>query len=150
VSSLVAEPTEDHEAERSLVGTTWQLEESGGELSGTIPTVTFDAGGRLHGHAGVNRLVGSYHVDGGTVEFSGVATTRMAGPEEAMRREHELLSVLSGTRSFSVADLLVVGEGAASAGFRRVVGKPSETSGREDELEPGTRRRSGTMPADSP
>jgi hypothetical protein len=75
-------------------------------------------------------LVGSYRVAGRTIEFGAIATMKMAGPEQAMRRERELLSALPDRLPFSIAgDLLVVGEGAASARFRRSeVRAPDPTS----------------------
>ena len=109
-----------------LSGTTWRAETGGAdERDAAIPTVTFGVDGRLEGHAGVNRFVGTYRLKGARIEFGELATTKMAGPEDAMRREHELLSALSGTRPLSIAgDLLLIGDDDEGTRFRRIETSP--------------------------
>ena len=45
------------------------------------PHLVFHEDGRLAGSDGCNRIIGSYEEEGGTLAFSGLATTRKACPE---------------------------------------------------------------------
>ena len=73
----------------------WQVDAIDAEpVSG--PELELAADGRVTGSTGVNRLVGTYTVVDGHVSLGPVATTLMAGPEDAMRVEARLLALLSG------------------------------------------------------
>ena len=56
--------------------------------------LTFGEQGRFSGHAGVNQLVGGWSLEAGGLEFSDLATTRMAGPPDLMEQESRLLGAL--------------------------------------------------------
>lgn len=57
-------------------------------------TVAFGADGRASGHTGVNRFSAAYEAAGRALSFGSAATTRMAGPPEAMRLEQQFLAAL--------------------------------------------------------
>lgn len=51
------------------------------------PHLVFREEGRLAGSDGCNRIIGAYKLDGASIEFSGLATTRMACPEGMAQAE---------------------------------------------------------------
>jgi heat shock protein HslJ len=90
-----------------LDGTSWRL--SGWTLNSLDPSAfTITAAfkdGRISGRSAVNTYSGAYTAgsdgDFGTRQL---ISTRMAGPEPAMRAETAYLTLLDGARSYSVAD----------------------------------------------
>jgi heat shock protein HslJ len=58
------------------------------------PNLTFDANGRVHGYAGVNRYFGECAHRGDAVKFDKLGSTRMAGPPERMALEDSFLKAL--------------------------------------------------------
>lgn len=68
--------------------------------------------GRLAGSGGVNRLIGSYTLNGDALAFSPVASTMMAGPPEAMQQEQALIEALGRVRGYRIAGdrLTLLGE----------------------------------------
>jgi putative lipoprotein len=68
--------------------------------------------GRFAGSGGVNRLMGSYVVDGPGLSFSQVASTMMAGAPEAMQQEQAIVAALGAVRGFSITgdQLTLVGD----------------------------------------
>jgi heat shock protein HslJ len=81
-----------------LVGRSFRVAEIGGvpTLDTPIADLTFSADGRVTGCATVNRLMGSYAVDGDTLTCGQLAGTMMAGPPEAMGQEQRLHAALAG------------------------------------------------------
>jgi heat shock protein HslJ len=79
--------------------------------AGRAPDVQFGGDGRLSGFAGVNRLMGSWHVDDGVLTIEGPATTMMAGPPPAMALEQQFLRALgtAGTLHHD-GDRLTIGD----------------------------------------
>lgn len=73
-------------------------------LEGTRPDLEFLADGRVAGRATINRLMGSYVVDGDVVSFGALATTMMAGPPEQMAQEQRVLTALSGELTVVAGD----------------------------------------------
>ena len=104
-------------ADDEVTGTSWVLEHVGGEpVTGAAPVLDLGADGRVGGSTGVNRVMGGYTVDGPVLRFGPLATTRMAGPPEAMALEQAWLAVLVGEVPFEVTgDRLVLAPGTASA-----------------------------------
>jgi heat shock protein HslJ len=86
------------EEERIVLGdTTWTVVELDGApvIDERAPTLAFDLEeARVAGFAGVNRLMGSFSLDEEGLRFGPLATTLMAGPEDAMQRERRFLDVL--------------------------------------------------------
>jgi len=81
-----------------LVGT-WQVTAVGGSDvppdSPHAPWLTFDGDGQVYGMSGVNRVRGTFAVDADTVTFGPMASTMMAGPDDATRVESSLLRALA-------------------------------------------------------
>lgn len=73
------------------------------DVPGTVAAdATFD-GARVSGRAGVNTFAGGYtSTPDGALDIGDLATTQMAGPEEAMRVEAAYLSALRAADGFSV------------------------------------------------
>jgi heat shock protein HslJ len=94
-------------AGNTLDGTQWQL--TGWSLSSLRPS-DFEisarfAEGKLSGQGGVNSYGGSYTVGPGAAFSAGpLASTRMAGPEPAMRAENGFMQLLGQARSYKQVD----------------------------------------------
>ncbi|GEA83559.1 MAG: META domain-containing protein [Cellulomonas sp.] len=67
-------------------------------------SLTFDGDGQVFGTGGVNRLRGTWSVDGDELRFGPMASTLMAGPPAAMRQEAELLRLLAEPLELRAAD----------------------------------------------
>jgi copper homeostasis protein (lipoprotein) len=73
----------DHPTSASLEGATWSLTHIGDQTvvhkAGVEgPYILLQADGRrISGFAGCNRIIGGYELDGNSIDFTGVATTRM-------------------------------------------------------------------------
>ena len=105
-----------------LVGR-WRAQDLGGSPlpDDVASTIEFGGDGRVAGDAGVNRFGGSYRVEGDAIELGPLHSTRMAGPEPAMRQEREFLTALSGRRSFAIdGEALVIGQGPEQVRLLRV------------------------------
>lgn len=76
---------------------------------------------RFSGSSGVNRLMGGYTLDGGTLTFSQVASTMMAGPPDAMGQEQAIIAALGRVRGFVVSgDRLTLVDDAGNPVLRAV------------------------------
>ncbi len=107
-------------------GTTWKL--SGWTLDSLDPaaftiTATF-SGGRISGKSAVNNYSGSFTAGSdGAFAVGQIASTKMAGPEPAMRAETAYFTLLEGARSYAVAGetlTLFDANGNESLIFKRV------------------------------
>jgi heat shock protein HslJ len=89
-----------------LAGRTFELESLGGTPALEAPTavLTFGRDGRIHGRATINRVNGSYRVDGDELLCGPMASTMMAGLPEAMDQEHRLLTALGGPSVLRVVE----------------------------------------------
>ena len=91
----------------TLDGTQWKL--TGWSLSSLVPSdfaisAKFD-GGQISGKGGVNRYGGPYKLGpGGAFSVGPLASTRMAGPEPAMRAEGAYKTLLGQARSYKLAE----------------------------------------------
>jgi heat shock protein HslJ len=63
--------------------------------------VQFGGDGRLAGHSGCNRFMGSYALTGDSIAIAPMAATRMICPEPVMKQERLFLEVLEEARDFS-------------------------------------------------
>jgi heat shock protein HslJ len=90
----------------SLGNTTWtvvELEDAPVAEEAT-PTLVLDLEeSRVAGFAGVNRLMGTFSLDEDRLRFGPLATTLMAGPEDAMTRERHFLDSLARVTSYRLA-----------------------------------------------
>jgi heat shock protein HslJ len=85
---------------------------AGGEIS-----LEFDpAAGRASGSTGVNRWSGGYKLDGQSITFGPLVTTRRAGSPAAMRLEHQFTQALDSAAEITAdADRLVLSTGDEQA-----------------------------------
>ncbi len=58
--------------------------------------------GKVNGNGGVNILTGIYVLDGDALSFGSLASTKMAGPPEAMDQETQFLSALAAAAKVEV------------------------------------------------
>lgn len=93
----------------AIAGKEWTLQSmmldgAAYSLSGRMPTLIVEAGGRVSGFGSVNRYSGSvWPGDQGRVKWSeGFVSTRMAGTPEAMRQEDTFLRGLVRTEVLGV------------------------------------------------
>lgn len=61
-------------------------------------TLGFDTEGRIFGYSGLNRFFGKAKIIGDTITIEQLASTRMAGPEGALVRENEYLTLLQSMK----------------------------------------------------
>ena len=96
----------------SLAGSEWKLADLCGEAVAEDAgmTLSFLEEGRVAGGASVNRYNGPFLLADDGVEAGPFATTRMAGPPEAMERERAYLAALAAAKSVSTigGDQLVI------------------------------------------
>jgi heat shock protein HslJ len=90
-----------------LAYTEWTLVELDGQPveseSSPAPSLALDLEeSRVSGSGGVNRLMGTFALAEDELRFGQLATTRMAGPEDAMQREQAFLAVLERVTSYEL------------------------------------------------
>lgn len=89
---------------------TWVAESFAGpdDLAPADPEVTTELSlddGQASGTGGVNRFTTGYEAtDDGSISFGMVASTRMAGPDNAMAQETEFLTALESAERFEIND----------------------------------------------
>ena len=67
-------------------------------------SLTMDQG-KANGNAGINTFNGSYDAPSdGVLTFGALATTMMAGPDNAMQQEQAFLKALADTKKFTTED----------------------------------------------
>jgi len=92
----------------TLAYTEWTLDELDGEpveigADELTPSLVLDLEeARITGSGGVNQLTGHFALSGDELRFGPLATTRMAGPEDAMRREGAFLAALERVTSYAL------------------------------------------------
>ncbi|WP_110656596.1 META domain-containing protein [Salinicola halimionae] len=104
-------------ASESLTGNYWKLMTLGGRPVAVADNqreahLILGADGRVSGSTGCNRLMGSYTLQGDTLTFSQLASTRMACPAEMMALEQAWLTTLSDTAHYSISGQRLVLEDA--------------------------------------
>lgn len=100
----------------ALAGSEW------GFGGGDKRFVQFGSDGRVSGHAGCNRFMGSYNENGGGLSIGPLGMTRMMCPPADMERERAFSQILQNTRSFKATHLkltLYSGSGKALARLQR-------------------------------
>lgn len=92
----------------TLAYTEWTLVELDGEpveiaSDELAPSLVLDLEeARVTGSGGVNRLTGHFALSGDELRFGPLATTRMAGPDDAMQREAAFLAALERVTSYAL------------------------------------------------
>jgi heat shock protein HslJ len=108
-----------------LTGGEWVVESVGGvSASGDRRArIAIAADGRVTGSGGCNRLMGRADINGETIRFGTLATTRMACAPAIMERERKLLDALATTRTYRIADTMLTLHDASSAEVARLTWK---------------------------
>ncbi|NJO22538.1 MAG: META domain-containing protein [Sphingomonadales bacterium] len=85
-----------------MVGEEWLAEDIGGRgvVDNVRTTISVGAGGEVTGSGGCNRLRGTAQIDGSSLAFGPMATTRMMCPPAVMDQEAKFLHALDLTREF--------------------------------------------------
>ncbi|MEG3114529.1 META domain-containing protein [Salinicola sp. 4072] len=96
-------------ANEALVGTYWKLMTLDGQPVAVADNqreahLILGEDGRVSGSTGCNRLMGSYRLEGDTLTFSRLASTRMACPGDMAMLEQAWLAALAETAHYSIAD----------------------------------------------
>ena len=92
----------------TLAYTEWTLVELDGKpveiaTDELAPSLVLDLEeARASGSGGVNRLTGHFALSGNELRFGTLATTRMAGPQNAMQREDAFLAALARVTSYAL------------------------------------------------
>ena len=84
----------------------WKLETlNGAAADPTVPSTLSMDNGAATGNAGLNTFNGGYEApSNGVLTFGPLASTQMAGPENAMQQEQAFLKVLADTKKFTTED----------------------------------------------
>ena len=109
-----------------IQGVSWYLTQVGGSLvspeDGKQPHMTLDpAKQQVTGFAGCNNFFGNYELDGTSVSFGPLGTTRMACPDPETGLETKLFEALQRTRKWKIegGDLLLLKTDDVLARFSR-------------------------------
>lgn len=102
-TSITSE-TEDKPVETKLSGTNWLVESIAGRgvVDNAQSTIHFDESGRASGSTGCNRFNGSVTIEGNTIKFGQMATTRRACVTSLMEQEQRFLKAIGEVRSFAM------------------------------------------------
>jgi putative lipoprotein len=93
------------EATTDLPGTSWALIELDGAepVADAAPTLAFAEDGTVSGSTGCNTFTGSVTIDGTSLEFGPLATTRMACADPAVSdQEQAFLLAVEGVTSYTI------------------------------------------------
>jgi len=115
-SSFAASPSAAGGGVTDLPGTSWTLVEIGGSAPAgdAKPTLVFGTDGTVTGNSGCNTFNGTVTIDGSTIEFGPLATTRMACPAPAMIVESAYLAGLDGASTWRMDGGQLLLEGATT------------------------------------
>jgi heat shock protein HslJ len=92
-------------AAADLAGTSWTLVSVGGAPvveGGVGARLAFDAAGNVGGSTGCNSVSGTYALDGTSLTFGPLMTTRMACEEPLMAQETAVLDALAAVEGWEV------------------------------------------------
>ncbi len=90
----------------TMVEGSWKLETlNGAAADPAVPSTLSLNEGKATGNAGVNSFNGSYSAPSdGVLTFGPLASTLMAGPDNAMKQEQAFLKALADTKKFTTED----------------------------------------------
>ena len=90
----------------TMVEGSWNLVTlNGAAADPAVPTTLSLNDGKATGNAGVNTFNGGYSAPSdGVLTFSQIASTMMAGPDNAMKQEQDFLAALDATKKFTTED----------------------------------------------
>jgi len=93
---------------------------------GHRPWLTFDGDGQVYGLAGVNRMRGTWSIDGDVLTFGPLVSTLMAGPPDAMAVESALHRLLAGPLTLHTADgARITSSDPVTSADATIAGRPS-------------------------
>lgn len=86
----------------TLTGSEWLLEDlnGAGVVDRVQATLQFSEAGRVTGSASCNRLFGTVEIQGASLRFGPLGTTRRACPEAVMNQETKYLRALESAERF--------------------------------------------------
>jgi len=114
----VSQPAASFGGATAVPGTSWVLRDLSGVTLGTgVPTIDFGTDGTVSGSAGCNTFNGTYTVEGSSISFGPLASTKMACPEADMAVETAFLAGLAGATSWSIQAEMLKLEGASTLNF---------------------------------
>jgi heat shock protein HslJ len=105
--SSIKGPKDTHapKAAFNLSGSEWHLEDIAGHaVDHGQATLTFPEAGKIAGNGSCNRFFGSAEINGESIKFSALGSTRMACPEEVMNQESKYLEALQAAERFEWKD----------------------------------------------
>ncbi|MBE0486273.1 META domain-containing protein [Marinobacter sp.] len=85
-----------------LAGSDWQIQDIDGqpvEVDSEV-TIRFAEEGRVYGNSSCNRYHGGWSAEGSQLEFSQMAATRMACPDNLMHQENRFLRLLGDVQNY--------------------------------------------------
>jgi putative lipoprotein len=93
-------------AENDLVGREWLVDwiADAGPVAAPSATLSIDATGKASGKGPCNRYFGTAKIDGASIAFSGIGSTRMACAPAVMTQENALFDALAKAASFRMGD----------------------------------------------
>ncbi|HYH93511.1 MAG TPA: META domain-containing protein [Candidatus Saccharimonadales bacterium] len=98
-----ASPAASADAAVALPGTSWLLASIGdAPVADVVPTLEFGADGSASGNAGCNTYNGTYTIDGATIAFGPLISTKMACGGEQDATESAFLGALQAATGWSV------------------------------------------------
>jgi putative lipoprotein len=94
------------EATSALVGTSWKLQDLQGErvLGGVEATLNFPEVGMVAGNATCNRFIGTVKIEGGSMKFGSIGSTKMACADSVMSQESKYLAALHNVERFTIQE----------------------------------------------
>ena len=101
--AVISGPADAHQ--QSLEGSEWGVV---GEQGDTARFVSFAGSGRIFGFGGCNKFSGNYEQHDDQLTVSPLATTKMACPEDVMKKEHQFLEMLGKVRGAKVDHTLLL------------------------------------------
>ena len=106
-----------------LTGGDWVVQSIGGlSVDGDRRArIAIAAGGRVTGSGGCNRLMGRTDINGESITFGAIATTRMACAPAVMQQDRKLLDALAATRSYRIADAMLTLHDTSGAELVRLI-----------------------------
>ena len=105
----------------ALAGTTWRLVSLGGVTpAGQIPTLQLGADGSATGSTGCNSFIGRYSIDGATLVFSPLATTKRGCEPAIASQETAFVAAMTDITGWTIgADGRLVLAGPTELVFER-------------------------------
>ena len=103
-SSTEGTTPEPASAAADLAETSWTLVSLGGApvAEGSGARLAFDSAGNVSGSTGCNSVSGTYALDGPSLTFGPLATTRMACEEALMAQETAVLEALAAVEGWEI------------------------------------------------